>query len=276
MTQPPTSTDRKRVLRKDFWFTCSMMLVVCIFVSALIAMPIWEGNERQSILSANATGTAGVEGTQQAHVTTTAVARITEQAQFNLIDTFDNNDEHWGTDSIDDEYMTGTVSIKEGMYLWNIGEVKQPFIHWENARRGYWFKDYDVYVDSKVAIADGTKSDVCSGFVFRIASFDWERGAYTFSVCNDSYFNVEFYQRGEWENISDWTYSDAIQNYGWNRLGLSAQGDHFTFFINNEIVYEMTDWRATNGGLALFIDVNDEKPASVWFDNFGFRPIEGP
>jgi hypothetical protein len=136
---------------------------------------------------------------------------------------------------------------------------------------GNWMEDFDVYVDTKIKTADGIPMDACSGFIFRTASLDWEAGTYTFSVCNDSYFDVDYYEQGEWDVISDWTYSESIRVEEWNRLGVSARGSHFTFLINNEIIFEMTDDRQAKGGLGLLIEVNEEKPVSIWFDNFGLQ-----
>jgi hypothetical protein len=34
----------------------------------------------------------------------------------------------------------------------------------------------------------------------------------------------------------------------------------------------MTDDRQLKGGLALFVDIKEEKPVSIWFDNFGLQP----
>jgi hypothetical protein len=136
---------------------------------------------------------------------------------------------------------------------------------------GNWMEDFDVYVDTKIKTADEIPMDACSGFLFRMTSLDWEAGTYTFSVCNDSYFDVDYYEQGEWDVISDWTHSESIRVDDWNRLGISARGSHFTFLINNEIVFEMTDDRQPKGGLGLLIEVNEEKPVSIWFDNFGLQ-----
>ena len=101
---------------------------------------------------------------------------------------------------------------------------------------------------------------------------DWEEGAYTFSVCNDSYFGVSYYEQGEWEPMSGYMYSDVVRHGDWNRLEVSARGDHFTLTINHTVVYETTDDRQPIGGLALLVEVNETNPVTIWFDNFGFQP----
>jgi hypothetical protein len=270
MTQQPAPNDRQKVLKGDFLFACSMLIACCVFVTSLIALPLWEFEQSQQIISANSTATAFAFATQRANATATIIAQATEQAQYKYIDPFNDNTENWLTEFSDDEYMNGSLAINGGIYAWNIQEVKQPFIYWSNFHQGSRFEDFDVYVDSKITA--GAPGDACSGFVFRTASFDWEEGAYLFSVCNDSYFDVDYYEQGEWDVIADWTYSAAIRNDDWNRLEIRARGTHFTFLINHEVVYEMTDDRQPTGGLALMIDINETNPVSIWFDNFGLQP----
>ena len=257
MTQQTARTDKSKVWRGDILFTCSMLFACCILFTGMMTAPFWEFAERQQILSANATATG--------------IAHATEQADYAFIDPFNTNTEYWRSTAPDREYANGSISIRGGIYMWEFREVKQPFLDWAPYRMGNWMEDFDVYVDTKIKTADGIPMEACSGFIFRTASLDWESGTYTFSVCNDSYFDVDYYEQGEWDVISDWTYSESIRVEEWNRLGVSARGSHFTFLINNEIVFDMTDERQAKGGLGLLIEVNEEKPVSIWFDNFGLQ-----
>ena len=187
-----------------------------------------------------------------------------------MVDDFSDNDEHWPIETVEDEYMDGSLAVKDGLYVWDIQKVKQPFVYWANFRSGYGVaEEFDLYVDSKIASVGS--GEVCSGFVFRTASLDWEEGGYTFAVCNNSYFDINYYEKGEWTAISDFTSSTSIRSDDWNRLGIRARGNHYTFFINNEKVYEMTDNRLVRGGLALLVDVGETDSVSIWFDNFGFQ-----
>lgn len=269
MEQQVSAQDKKGFLQNDRLLVCSMLAFYGICILGLISVAFWGLDRRSKAISTNATSTAFAVATEQANATATIVARSTEQAQYEFIEPFNNNREYWLKELADDEYMSGRITINGGVYQWNIREVKQPFVYWSEFHRGNWVRDFDVYVDSKVA--HGQLGDACSGFVFRTASVDWEKGAYTFSVCNNSYFEVYYYEQGEWQPILERTHSDAIENTDWNRLGISARGDHFTFMINNEVVFEMTDDRQKIGGLGLLVEVNETNPVDIWFDNFGYQ-----
>lgn len=269
MEQDTPIEEKKSFLRNDRKLVCSMFVVYGLCILGLVTATIWGLTQRSKRIAANATSTANAGATQQAKVTATAVARTTEQAQYKFVDLFNDNTQFWFTDAVDDKYMKGSPAIKNGVYIWDIQKVKQTFVHWAHFRKGSHFKDFDVYVDSKI---DSEKlGDACSGFAFRTASRNWDAGAYTFSVCNNSSFSVD-YKQEKWENISGWLYSEAIQNKEWNRLEIKARGNHFTFIINNEVVFEMTDERLAKGAVALLIDVKEERPVTIRFDNFGLQP----
>ena len=263
--------NKKQFLRNDSLLVCSMLAIYGVCILGLIGATLWGLDRRSRQIAREATSTAFAFATEKANATATVVARTTEQAQYDFIDPFIDNVGFWSPGTIDDEYMVGTKAIQGGIYRWDIKEVKQPFVHRDNFRKGYWFEDFDIYIDSQVKVADGTSSAICSGFVFRTNSFYWDAEAYIFSVCNNSYFDIYYYKQGEREDISGQKYSSAIQNYDWNRLEVSARGDHFSFIINNEIVFEVTDDRLSRGGIALLIEVNEAEPVTIWFDNFGLQ-----
>lgn len=269
MTDHNEDDNNSNIRRKDVRFACGMISIyaICcvIFISGTF---IWVREDR-NVANANSTATIIADLTQRANVTATVIARSTEQSQFGQIDPFNDNSKYWLTESVNGEFFTGTIDIAGGVYVWNINEVKKPFVYWAKYFIGGGIRDFDVYVDTK--IAKGAPGTACSGYVFRMASVNWEEGAYIFSVCNNSYFYVDYYENGEWEDISDWMYSNAIQNYDWNRLEIVARGNQFAFIINHETVFEMTDDRQPRGGLALFVEVRETSPSSIWFDNFGFQ-----
>jgi hypothetical protein len=269
MGEQQQAENKKQFLRNDSLLVCSMLAVYGVCILGLIGATLWGLDCRSRRISADATSTARAVATQNANATATMVARPTEQAEYGFVDLFDDNSGDWFEESVNDEFMVGSIAIEDGLYAWNIREVKQTFVYWADFRGGKPVEDFDVYVDFKVD--DASPDNVCGGFVFRMASAGWEQGAYIFSVCNNSYFSVNYYKQGKWTIISDWRYSNVIQSSDWNRIEISARGDHFTFIINNKVVSEMTDDRHLKGSLALLVEIDETKPATIWFDNFGFQ-----
>lgn len=268
MDQVPIE-EKKSFLHNDRLLVCSMLAFYGICIVGLVAAVVWGLNRRGQAIAANAaatsvsvTSTAAAPPTPDEMRTATVSAHQTEQAQYQMIDPFDNNKEQWWITTVNDENMTGSIKIIGGTFRWDIQKVKQPFVDWSAFHYQESFEDFDVYVDSK--IADQQPGDACSGLVFR--------SVYIFSVCSDSTFNVYYYKNDEWESISRNTPSSAIQNSAWNRLEISARGNEFNLLINDEVVYQMTDDRQSAGWLALYIETNAERPMSISFDNFGLQP----
>jgi hypothetical protein len=259
---------KKGFLRNDRKLVCSMLVLYGFCILGLIAATVWGLDRRSRKIAADATSTADALATQQANTTATAVAHAKELEEYEFIERFDMNVNDWLVGPQNNEYWIGTTAIADGVYLWDVTEVKKTFIGWADFSRDRVLTDFDVYVDFK--ILEGKRNQVCSGLIFRRSSKGWDHGGYSFTVCNSNFFQVSYHQK-DWENISDWTYSPIIQPSDWNRIEVSARGDHFTFVINNEVVFEMTDDRRKVGDLALFVQLNDQNPAKVSFDNFGLQ-----
>jgi hypothetical protein len=92
-----------------------------------------------------------------------------------------------------------------------------------------------------------------------------------FTICNDSHFELHYYDENKWQPITLSDYEDIIQPFDWNRIEISARGDHFIFTVNNTEVFEMNDDRLDQGNLGIFIDIDRGNSAVIWFDNFGFQ-----
>jgi hypothetical protein len=257
--------DKKSFFKHDTKLIFGLLIFYGFCILALSGTVFWGWGQINKNISLNATSTAVVVSTQHAISTATAIVHATEQAQYKYIDKFDQPG-IWTVETVDDEYMTGSLAINAGIYSWNIREVKQPFYYWADSHKGTTIKDFDVYVDSKVI-----EGDACTGFLFRKSPGNWEDGAYTYSVCNNSYFEVNYYKQGKWGTLQKPKYSGAIRDDGWNRLEINARKNHFIFRINNVIVFEMTDDRLPSGAIALLVDVDTTNPIILWFDNFGLQ-----
>lgn len=269
MTQQLTSQDQKSFLKNDRKLVCSMLVVYSLCILGLVAATFWGLNRRQLTLSANATSTAYAVATQQANLTATAAAKLAEQDQYEYIERFEKTSTHWFIGAYDSQYGDADVAIKNGVYVWNI-KTPKDYTYGTDFYRGSGIKDFDVYMDAKF-VEDPGLGLVCNGFVFRKSSLGWEDGAYVFSVCNDSHYEIYYYQTGEWDIISISEYNSVIQTRDWNRIGIGARGNHFTFNINNVVVFETSDDRRKSGSLGIYIQVAEDHSAVLWFDNFGFQ-----
>ena len=261
--------ENKRIIRKDTWFACSMLVIYAIcFILFAGGSYFWIRDNRKATY-ANATATQAAVVTQQANATATAVAHSTEQAQYNVIDKFDANDNRWLTGVSDNKYWKGSRYIADGTYTWNVETVKETFVSWANYSTTERLTDFDAYVDTK--IINEQSGDLCSGFIFRKIKRGYDgNDYYYFALCNNSLAKISFHGKNEgWEQIA--TISSYSFPNDWNRLEINARGAHFTFNINGIQFFEMSDDRLAFGGLALVVELGEKVPAQILFDNFGLQ-----
>jgi len=268
VTEQNGTDENKKVIRKDTWLACSMLvvyLICCIlFVSGSF---IWVRADKNAA-NTNATATEAAAATQQAYVMSTAVAHVTEQAEYEVLDRFDDNSGRWYTGTESGDYGDYSAYIINGTYTWSISDAK-GYTQGSDYFKGNNFKDFDAYMDVK--FGENTEGSACSGLVFRKSTMGWEDGAYLFSICNDSHYEVYYYQLEEWDEITTSWAQEVIASVDWNRIEVHAVGDHFTFHINNVMVFEMTDSRRQTGRLGIYIEVEDATPALLWIDNFAIQ-----
>ena len=103
-----------------------------------------------------------------------------------------------------------------------------------------------------------------------LARFDEDSNYYLFAASSDGYYTIQIYMDGEWEALIEWTESDTIVTGEGelNVLGLLAEGDSYTFLINDEIVDSVTDDTLSGTTLALNAAAFGEPPIDMAFDNF--------
>jgi len=261
--------NKKGFLQNDRRLVCSMFVFYGICILGLIAAAFWGLDRNRQATSANATATASNNATQQANATSTAIAHATELAQYEFIEHFDKVSGRWYVGQYERQYGDILIAIRDGVYVWDIADPK-GFTQGTEFYKGNNIKDFDVYMDIKFVEATSTGT-ICSGLTFRKSPKGWDSGAYVFSICNDSHFEVHYYGENGWQAITNSEYLATIQRSDWNRIEVNARSDHFTFTINNIEVFEMTDDRQKEGGLGLYINTVENNSAIIWFDNFGYQ-----
>jgi hypothetical protein len=246
-----------------------MLVIYGVCIIGLIGTVFLGLNRRSRNISANATATAAVVSTQRANATSTAMVHATELAQYQIHEPFNNNRYEWLIGRENGDFWKGYRRIKDGVYVWQVDEVKKTFVSWANYPLSKENRDFDIYVDTKQPSTPIGK--VCSGILFRILNrTDDSNDYYYFSLCNNSMARVSFHGEKEgWERLE----VAQVSTYpgDWNRLEIHARGSHFTFVINSVPVFEVDDDRLSGGGLALAVEVKEQVPALVLFDNFGYQ-----
>ncbi|MBN2388948.1 MAG: hypothetical protein JXB85_18175, partial [Anaerolineales bacterium] len=103
--------------------------------------------------------------------------------------------------------------------------------------------------------------DVEYGVIFRYFSDD---SYYTFMLNDSSQtFSVWINRNGEWYSLHDWSYNRSIQANAVNRLGISARGSRFVFFINGENVSTRSGTGPLSGRIGVTISAPNTGDSAV-------------
>ena len=211
------------------------------------------------------------ESTRMAQITATALAKEAAYTNYELYEAFDNNQRQWRADLEDNDFWTGSTSVEDGIYVWTVKEAKQTFMAWGTYEDSPEVSDFDVTV--KVKRDSGDPGNACYGIIFRQSPEGFDNGAYTFTVCDDGYYSVNYYSlESEWVKLKDWETTSVVLNGDWNRLSVQARGSKFVCSINEQVVAEVNDTRQASGTVSLYIDFYETIPGTIWFDNFGLQP----
>jgi len=179
--------------------------------------------------------------------------------QVALCESFSDNTNEWSNGKSTDDYGTITRTLQDGAYTWDL-DAKNG-VYWSARYTSQLFSDF--YLSSANQVLSGPDATQYS-LQFRWVDTD---NFYTFLVNDKKQFRSDLMYRGQWQNLIDWTDSDAIQPGGVNELAVKAEGRQFTFFINGENVAEMNDSRLKTGLIGVAAGLSDAGQASVSFDN---------
>jgi hypothetical protein len=178
-----------------------------------------------------------------------------------------------------DDFATDTgywpVGIEEGAY----GTVERKL----EGGRYVWKMRTRNGIRSIIDLADLTKqTDFHLSFDARLvkgppgssygAEFRSDQGnnLYLFGVFYTEGF--AFYKKqGEWSTLVDWQTSPHIYPYETNRITIIAQGTHFIFMINNQIVARSDDGSLTSGAIGFSAEISNGGEGIFEFDNLQLR-----
>lgn len=116
------------------------------------------------------------------------------------------------------------------------------------------------------AAPNGGPKDNGFGVVFR---FKDRKNFYHFEISSDGYWRAGMMKDGKWENWDDWAPHPGIkQGNGVNKIRVVMKGDSFTYFVNNQQIFQKTDKSFAGGDVGVFaLSLIDAPGTDISFDN---------
>jgi tetratricopeptide (TPR) repeat protein len=163
---------------------------------------------------------------------------------------------------------------------WEVGET-------EYATRGYVDGAYEIQVKNSRAItwsmipgdrefldfavevkAQAVEMEGAFGFLFRYV----DRGNfYCFTFRADGYYQLLMCKAHSWQTLVAWTPCEGFKSGVANYLKLIAQGETFSFLLNERLLTEVTDADFRGGQIALCACAFDDGGFTVRFDKIALQ-----
>ncbi len=181
-----------------------------------------------------------------------------------LCEPFDEPGNDWYVGEYEGDLISGEKRIGDGKYRWD-GAATDGVIWWSIPEIAHLS---DTYLTVEVRHTGGTE-DGQYGVIFRRADSDHYG---LFKIEDDQTYKFSIRYEGEWETIIDWSESSAIRPGETNRLTVLIEGDHYTFYINDQYIDETYEARLDEGQTGIAIELLDEGDTGTFeFDNFEVR-----
>jgi hypothetical protein len=177
--------------------------------------------------------------------------QVSEAAGWSMLmfDSFTANDNRWRSNDQADEYFSKfNQGIAEGRYRWE-GLSRRSCLStaW---LMGYPVSDFHLIVNGKHI--RGSRTGSGWGVVFRVKD---NQNCYWFRIMDSQFFSVWVVKESQWQSLVDSTRTDAIKPYGVNQLEVIANGSHFVFLINGQVVGEIEAEHFPKGLVGVAIEV---------------------
>jgi len=291
---PPKTSEPKKS-NAALWVAFSIIggiIVMCVVATLLVfGMGIYSAaataeaqTTNTAIARANQTSAARVNATSTSQAEKTAVARASAQTATAsarveatasslvrvssswpavLVDDFTTATSQWPMGNYSGTNVTANHSIVGGKYRWTLKPTKS--LSWRAGPNVVALADFRLSVDGKRVSGPAVST---YGIYFRRDGDDM----YVFQVNDQREYSVALYLKGTWVTLIDRTFSSSIQANSSNRLTVVGQGSHFSFYINNQYVDDVSDTRLGKGAAGLVVGMGDSTDEVVIdFDSFELR-----
>jgi serine/threonine-protein kinase len=223
--------------------------------------------EEAATLSA---ATAQANATREAialAATSTALAQPIHLGQtwpVHYADDFSTDTQNWPVGDASGSRATGTQSISDGVYLWNIRATDSLHLR-ADLEAAPAVSDFYLSVDVRQTSGP---ADADYGLIFRKVS---NRSYYYFAVVDSGAFALYVLENNAWNAPIELTQTTAISPGQFNRLTVVGIGSRFTFYISGTEVAAIDDARFASGAVGVAMQMNANQRGRFEYDNFELR-----
>ena len=260
----PTTKSRIQIplpANRDMAFLAAIVGVGIILILALFFLPSAPAPEQEPVQVPTITP----EVTREIVETPEQTPDIQSGAGYTQFDNFSDKESGWGTYESDTflKYYSGGEyhMIQKGEDL-----SDRALLGKDNA-------DFAIEVETQLDSGPLTGQ---YGMIFR---FD-DGNYYSFGINGRGWFTVRKHMDGKVYEMIPLTETYILnKGYETNRLGITAEGNTLSFYINGKMVRALADTSLTHGDIGFFVSrlseqgFVKEQPVHVTFDNFKFGEL---
>lgn len=167
------------------------------------------------------------------------------------------------------DYIGGSVGYENGVYGVSSNgrsESGQAYLMWGVYQAGGNFSDVRIDVDATQVFAPANDNNAYGLFCRRNGA---DLGnSYAFFVSGDGFYSIQLIADGNGSPLVDWTATPYV-NLGnaTNHLTVICDGSYLAFYVNDNLLAEVTDTTNSTGELSLAAVSFEDTATLVNFDN---------
>jgi hypothetical protein len=178
-------------------------------------------------------------------------------------DSFDNNENGWPVDPVDDELIKGTFTIEDGKYLAKI-QAKSSLIEWLEPN----MRSVKSLYASVSVFQTGGAEEADYGLVFRESSGNF----YYFGISVSAKAYILLMYNNGWSTLIKPVRANEINPDQPNELAVLADGSFLSLFINGEFMDRYDDETLVRGTVGVAMTLyNAGDQLEMEFDDFKVR-----